>query len=92
VGMFTVEVDQHLVVSGLADGGPAAEAGIQPGDLVLEVENEGVAALVELLRAMWRLGPAGVTVPLTVARDGKVRHYKIESADRNDFLKKPDVH
>ena len=92
LGMFTVESGGRLVVSGVARRGPCATAGIRPGDVVLEVDGERVSTLARMLSAIWRLGPAGVTVPLTFARAGQVRSCKIESADRNDFLKKPVLH
>ena len=92
IGMFTVEADGRLVVSGTSRRGPAAKAGMQSGDVILEVDGERVSTLARMLSAIWKLGRPGVTVPLTIARSGQVRHCKIESADRNDFLKKPVLH
>ncbi len=92
LGMFTMESESRLVVSGLARRGPAAAAGIRPGDVVREVDGERVLTLAQMLSAIWRLGPAGVTVPLTLSRAGRVQSYRIDSADRADFLKKPVLH
>jgi S1-C subfamily serine protease len=92
LGMTTQEAGDHLVVTRLAAGGPAQRAGIQPGDLVLGVGPQRARGLAELFRAVWRLGAAGVEVPLTVARGGDVLHITVKSADREDFLKKPNLH
>ena len=92
LGMFTMEVGGRLVVSGVARGGPGETAGMRPGDVVREVDGTRVSTLAQMLSAIWKLGPAGVTVPLTFARAGQVRSCKIESRDRNDFLKKPVLH
>ena len=92
LGMFTTEAGGRLVVSGVARGGPAATAGMRSGDVVLEVDGERVSTLAQMLSAVWNLGPVGVTVPLSFARTGQVRSCKIESRDRNDFLKKPVLH
>jgi len=92
LGMYTTEANGRLVVAGLADGGPADVAGVRPGDLVLEVAQERVTTLPELFRKVWRLGPAGTEIPVTVARDGAPVRVRIRSADRNDFLKKPQLH
>ena len=92
IGMFTAEAGDRLVVSGTARSGPAASAGVQPGDVVLEVDGEHVSTLAQMLSAIWNLGSPGVTVPLTFARAGQVMGCKIKSADRNDFLKKPVLH
>ena len=92
LGMFTMDAEGQPVVSGVSQRGPAATAGMQPGDVVLEVNGEHVLSVAQMLSAIWELGPAGVTVPLTFARAGQVLSYRIESADRTDFLKKPVLH
>jgi S1-C subfamily serine protease len=91
LGMYTSEAGERLIVSGLAKGAPADSAGIQLGDVVLEVAGERVAGLADLFRKIWRLGPAGVEVPLTVARDTAVTQLRVRSGDRSDFLKKPSL-
>lgn len=92
LGMSTQEAEGKLVVSRVAKGGPADTAGVQIGDLVLSVGELRVTGLAEFFRAVWRMGPVGVEVPLTVARDGDVLRVKVKTADRSDFLKKPKLH
>lgn len=92
LGMYTTDPDKNLVVSGLAENGPADKAGIKQGDMVLEVAGTRVKTLAELFRTVWQLGPAGTIIPLTVAREGDVLRFELKSADRNDFLKKPLLH
>ncbi len=92
LGLYATEVRGHVLVSGLAGGGPAARAGVQAGDLVIEVAGERVAGLADLFRRIWRLGPAGTAVPLTLAREGSVSRVSVHSADRQDLLKKPLLH
>ncbi len=92
LGMYTTESGKNLVVGGLAEGGPAAKAGIKQGDLVMEVAGTRITTLAGLFRTAWRLGPAGTIIPLTVAREGDVLRFEIHSADRSDFLKKPRLH
>ncbi len=58
----------------------------------MSVGEVRVNGLAELFRAVWRLGPAGVEVPLTIGRGGDVLRMKVKSADRSDFLKKPKLH
>ena len=81
-----------LVVSRVSPGGPAQRAGVQVGDMVLKVGALRVTGLAEFFRAVWRLGAAGVEVPLTLARGGDVLQITVKSADRSDFLKKPNLH
>jgi S1-C subfamily serine protease len=92
LGMSTQDPEGKLIVTRLSPGGPAERAGVQPGDLVLGVGSQRVHSLAELFRTVWRLGAAGVDVPLRIARGGDVLHVTIQSADRNDFLKKPNLH
>lgn len=92
VGMLTAESEGHLVVGGLFDGGPADQAGIQVGDLIADVAGLPVRGLPHLFRSIWVLGEAGVTVPLSIIRDGREMHVDIASACRSDFYKKPKMH
>jgi S1-C subfamily serine protease len=91
LGMYTGEAEQRLAVTGLATGGPADRAGVKLGDMVLEVAGQKVDGLADMFRKVWRLGQAGVEVPLTLTRDAQVLHLQLRSADRNDFLKKPQL-
>ncbi len=91
LGMYTAEEDGRLVVGGIAKGGPAHRAGVRPGDVVVEVANTRISGLANLFRAVWRVGPAGAEIPLTIARDSAPVHVTIHSADRGDFLKKPSL-
>ena len=92
LGFYMTEIEDHLAVAGLVVEGPADRAGMQVGDLVLEVAGERVAGLADLFRRVWRLGASGVEVPLTVVRRGELQRVTVRSANRSDFLKKPRLH
>jgi S1-C subfamily serine protease len=92
LGMSTQDPAGKLVVARLSPGGPASRAGVKAGDLVLGVGATPVKGLAEFFRTVWRLGTAGVDVPLTLSRGGDVIHITVKSADRNDFLRKPKLH
>ena len=92
LGMSTQDQDDKLYVVKLSPGGPAQRAGVQVGDMVLGVGELRVTGLAEFFRAVWRLGAPGVEVPLMLARDGDVLRLSVKSADRSDFLKKPNLH
>jgi S1-C subfamily serine protease len=91
LGIYTSEVANHLVVNGLATNGPADAAGVRLGDVVVDIGGERVAGLADLYRKVWRLGPPGTAIPLTLARDGTITRTEVRSADRGDFLKKPQL-
>lgn len=92
LGMFTIEHKGRLMVSGVATNGPGEKAGIRQGDTVMEIGGRRISALSELLQTVWKFGPVGVTVPMTLSRKGQIIHCEIKSADRNDFLIKPVLH
>jgi len=92
LGMTTAEADDKLVIAGLAKGGPAQLAGVEPGDIVVGVDGEPVVGLAALFRAVWALGDAGTVIPLVLNRDGRAVTVQIASAARDDFLKKPRRH
>jgi S1-C subfamily serine protease len=92
LGMSTQDPGGKLVVARLSPGGPASRAGVRVGDQVLGVGASRVHGLAEFFRTVWRLGAAGVEVPLTLSRAGDLVHITVTSADRNDFLKKPKLH
>lgn len=92
LGMSTQDPGGKLVVAKISAGGPASRAGIRVGDMVLGVGASRVHGLAEFFRAVWKLGNAGVEVPLMLSRGGDVIHITVKSADRNDFLKKPSLH
>jgi S1-C subfamily serine protease len=92
LGMYAMESNGHLVVGGLATGGPAERAGVQLGDVVLEVGGKGVDSLAALFRRVWLHGDAGVEVPFTFGREGKIVRVKVKSGDRADYLRKPQLH
>ena len=89
LGMYTQNPDGKLVVGRLTAGGPAERAGVKVGDMVLGVGEQRVKDLAALFRSIWKLGPAGVKVPLMIARSGDVLRIAVESGDRNNFLRKP---
>lgn len=92
LGLYAMDSDEAVMVGGLADGGPAEQAGMRTGDRIVAVEGEEVTELASLWRKVWSVGPAGAPVALRVVRDEAEIDISITSADRARFLKSPSVH
>jgi S1-C subfamily serine protease len=92
LGIYATETEGQVVVAGLASGGPADRAGLQVGDVLLDVAGARPQGLADLFRRVWSLGAAGIEVPFSVRREGDTLRLAVRSADRNDFLKKPHLH
>lgn len=71
LGVRVAQTDEGIVIDGLIEGGPAGEAGLEAGDLVLQVDGADALGLplpefVELVG-----GRAGTDVALLVDRGGQ---------------------
>jgi len=87
LGMFSTDVPGGALVTSVAPGGPAQQAGIAPGDVVVGVSGEAVRDLAGLYRKVWESGAAGVEVPLTVRRGAEALDVVVTSGDRSDYLR-----
>jgi S1-C subfamily serine protease len=92
LGLYATEVEDRLVVVGLADRGPAKKADLRTGDIVLSVGGTDVNDLASFFRRIWAQGQAGVEVPITIYRDGETMEMRVKSSERNRFLKGPSLH
>ncbi len=92
LGLYATEIDDRVVIAGVAGRGPADKANLRQGDIVLSVGGMKVSGLAGLFRKVWSLGAAGVDVPMTVYRDGRPMELTVTSGDRNRYLKGPSLH
>jgi len=92
LGLYSTEIEDKIVVVGIAPKGPAARAELKTGDVVLAVAGENVTTLAAFYRKVWALGRAGVEVPLTLYREGVTFDVRVNSSDRAKFLKQPKLH
>lgn len=92
LGFYASEIGNRIVITGLASRGPALEADLRPGDIVLAIKGNKVTSLSGLFRTIWSVGPAGSDIPMMIFRDGSTFELGVTSADRNSFLKGPVLH
>ncbi|MGN8543609.1 S1C family serine protease [Bradyrhizobium sp. 13971] len=92
LGMYTTEIDNRLVVVGVASKGPAARAELKTGDVILAVDGDKVTSQTGFYRKLWSLGAAGVDVPLTIYHEGVTFDVTLTSIDRMKLLKAPRLH
>ncbi len=80
----------EVVIFSIIPGGPASEADIRPGDVVLAVGDELVAgkhvgAVADLIR-----GPEGTSVTLTLRREGRAEPVTVSVSRRQVTLPPPE--
>ncbi len=64
------------IITALRSGGPAARAGLQVGDVPIQVDGNAVTSVEELF-AVIRQTPAGANVELTLWRNAEAVHIKV---------------
>ncbi|MFS8053651.1 S1C family serine protease [Rhizobium sp. BR 317] len=91
LGAFSAESNGDVVVMSVAEGGPAAQAGLQRGDVISEIRDGEVDSLADFYRKVWESGPAGAEIPMRILRNGREAWLRVKSADRSSFLRKPQL-
>jgi S1-C subfamily serine protease len=92
LGLYATEFDDKVVVADVASRGPAAQAELKSGDVILAVKGEAVTTLLEFYRKLWALGTAGVDVPLTLHSHGVTFEVTLKSVDRSRMMRAPKMH
>lgn len=87
VGINSQEVQNMVVVTNLSSRGPAAKAGVLPGDIIVSVGKKRVQNQIDFYRTLWSQGEAGTQIELRIMRDGKTLDFKIPSGSRYEVLK-----
>ncbi|MCP4573909.1 MAG: PDZ domain-containing protein [bacterium] len=73
--------DEGVLISQVVDDGPAATAGLEDGDVVLEFNGKDIEDVRDLTRAVRRAEP-GETVEVVVLREGKRQTLDVEVGER----------
>jgi S1-C subfamily serine protease len=92
LGVYSTEIEDKVVIVGIAPKGPADRAELKTGDVIVSVDGEDVSDLASFYRKVWSLGDAGVEVPLTLYREGVTFDVGVNSSDRAKFLRTPRLH
>lgn len=78
---FGLEEERGVLVGAVIPGEPADKAGIQKGDVILEVEGHKIKDTKDLLNTVARLQP-GRKVKVVVWRDGREKVFVVELGER----------
>ena len=88
LGLSAAEEDGRLKVIRTSTDGPAAKAGIVPGDILLQLGDERVTTLEDFYRRLWTSGAPGVEVRLRVLQGAEVRDLRVRTIDRADYSRR----
>jgi serine protease Do len=76
--------DRGALVQTVSPGMPAAEAGVQKGDIIVAIDGRPVSSSEEVVRIISAKDP-GSKVRLTIFRGGKEMHFTANLGDRPDL-------
>jgi Do/DeqQ family serine protease len=78
---FNIQRTQGVIITGVLQSGPAARAGVQPGDVLLAVEGQPVQTVPELLAIVSALKP-GRPARLKFLRKNEEMEFAVTPAQR----------
>ena len=87
LGVYSEEIEGHVVVTRVLPESPAAKAGLARGDVILGVGGQAIGRQSEFYQKLWSSGDAGASVMLHVLHKKMVRQLTVRSADRMQYLK-----
>jgi 2-alkenal reductase len=71
-----------VYVATVVDGGPAAEAGVQEGDIITAIDSQGVTRFEDLISYLFRSTTPDQTITLHIVRDGEEMTLDVTVAER----------
>jgi serine protease DegS len=78
---FGLRTPQGMIVAGVVKGGPAASAGLQPGDVLLALGGKPILDARTTMSDIAELTP-GDTIPLTIVRSGEKKRVELTVGER----------
>ena len=87
IGINSQEVQGNVIVTRVSPEGPAEEANIRTGDVIVAVNGEGIQGQADFYMKLWKSGEAGVQIPLEVLRAGRVEKITVKSIDRDSYYR-----
>jgi S1-C subfamily serine protease len=87
LGVTAEELQGHLFVTKVSPDGPADQAGIAVGDIILGVGDAPVTSQDEFYRRVWAKRQAGDEVPLKVLKGVEVKVVRVRSMDHLAYFR-----
>jgi len=87
IGINTQEVQGNVIVTRVSSEGPAEDASIRSGDVIVGIGGQTIGGQADFYIKLWKTGEAGVEVPLDVLRSGRVEKVTVKSIDRDRYYR-----
>jgi serine protease Do len=89
VGLTSAEQGGRVQIVRVNQDGPAQAAGLQPGDVVLAVDDAKVANLETFYKKIWDRATPEAEIKLTVLQGADLKTIVLKPVDRMSTMKKP---
>lgn len=90
LGITSQEVQGKVIITRVNDEGPAADAGLEAGDIIVGLGGQSLKGQADFYLRLWKSGDAGVEVTLDVLKGNKIELVKVKSVARErHFRSKP---
>lgn len=90
LGISSQEVQGKVIVTRVNPEGPADEAGLKAGDIIVGFGGQPLAGQADLYIRLWKSGEAGVEVTLDVLKGNRIEPVKVRSIARElHFRERP---
>lgn len=80
---FGLKIEDGALIRGVLEGQPAANAGLQPGDVIVQTDGRPVTSSTRLVNYI-ASRPPGESVQMVVNRDGQVMKVTVNLQERTD--------
>ena len=87
IGINSQEVQGNVIVTRVSPEGPADGASIATGDVIVGIGGQPIKGQADFYIRMWKIGEAGVDIPLDVLRAGRVESITVKSIDRERYFR-----
>ncbi|MBX3650908.1 MAG: serine protease [Burkholderiales bacterium] len=92
LGITSQEVQGKVIVTRVTAEGPAEEAGLQAGDIIVGLSGQPLKGQADFYTRLWKTGEAGVEVTLDVLKGNKVEAVKVRSIARERHFRERPVY
>jgi serine protease Do len=89
LGLSSTEQGGRVQIVRVNRDGPAAAAGLAPGDVVLAIDGTRVSTLEGFYKKLWERPGATDEVLLTVLQGADIRQIKLRGVDRTTTMQRP---
>jgi serine protease Do len=87
IGVSSQEVQGNLIVTRVSSEGPAEDAGLKAGDIIVGIGGQPIKGQADFYTRLWKSGEAGAEVSVDVLKGNRVETYKVKTIDRNHYFR-----